>query len=85
MSRRVISDTDLSPLIDIFIWFCLTVSILTVIARVVIKLKVLKRVGADDYLIAASLVCYFHVAVGSTTVGTDNGRYSPSPNPSHFQ
>ena len=58
MARQVISGTNHSPLIDIFTWFGLTISILTVIARVVIKLKVVKRVGCDDYLIAASLVLF---------------------------
>ena len=80
MSRQVISKDDLSPLIEIIIWFALTVSVLTVIVRVVIKLRVLKRVDFDDYFVIASLVLYLKDIWDP--LGLANGkRYLPLPNP----
>lgn len=58
MAREFIGTTNLAPLVEIFIWFGLTTSLLTVFVRVGIKWKVIRRIGFDDYLIALSLVYY---------------------------
>ena len=84
MPRQVISKNNLSPLIEIIIWFALTVSILTVIVRVVIKLRVLKRVDYDDYFIAASLVISSWITEPTGT-RADDSRYLLLPNPYHSQ
>ena len=61
MSRVTITNDNLAPLIEIFIWFCLVISALTVVVRVIIKLKVVRKIGLDDHLIAISLVLLLSV------------------------
>ena len=56
MSRVAITDDNKSPLVEIFIWFCLVTSILTVLIRLIIKRYVLQRFSLDDILILVSLV-----------------------------
>ena len=56
MARLTITKDDVSPLLEIFIWFCLVISILTFIIRIVTKRYMLRRVDLDDYLIFISLV-----------------------------
>lgn len=56
MTRNTITDDSLAPLIEIFIWVCLVISILASIVRVAIKIQVIRKIGLDGYLIAVSLV-----------------------------
>ena len=56
MTRVAITEDNLSPLLEILIWFCLTVSLLTVLVRFVTKRHFLHRFDLDDYLILISLV-----------------------------
>ena len=56
MTRIAITKNNLSPLLEIFIWFCLVVSLVTVFIRLVTKRYMLHRVHLDDYLILVSLV-----------------------------
>ena len=56
MTRLTITKDDVSPLLEIFIWFCLVISILTFLIRIVTKRYMLRRVDLDDYLIFISLV-----------------------------
>ena len=56
MTRLTITKDNLSPLLEILIWFCLTVSLLTVLVRFVTKRHFLHRFDLDDYLILISLV-----------------------------
>ena len=56
MARVAITKDNLSPLLEIFIWFCLTVSLLTAFVRFATKRYILHRIDLDDYLILVSLV-----------------------------
>ena len=56
MDRVAITEDNKSPLLEIVLWFCLILSILTVLIRVVIKLSLLRRFNFDDVLIIGSLV-----------------------------
>ena len=56
MARLTITKDDVSPLLEIFIWFCLVISILTFLIRIVTKRYMLRRLDLDDYLIFISLV-----------------------------
>ena len=56
MARLTITEDDVSPLLEIFIWFCLVISILTFLIRIVTKRYMLRRVDLDDYFIFTSLV-----------------------------
>ena len=57
MARAVITDNNLTPLVEIFIWFCLIVIVLVVLIRLAIKLFVIHRLNLDDIFIVISLVC----------------------------
>ena len=56
MDRVTITEDDKSPLLEIVIWFCLIVYILTVLIRVIIKLSFLRRFNIDDVSVIISLV-----------------------------
>ena len=56
MARIAVSKDNTTPLIEIVTWFCLVVSILTVISRLGTKHYVLHRFNLDDYSIFISLV-----------------------------
>ena len=56
MARLVITKDNATPLVEILTWLCLTVTILTVMARLITKHYVLHRFDLDDYLIFFSLV-----------------------------
>ena len=56
MARVTITGDDVSPLLEIFIWFCLVISILTFLIRIVTKRYMLRKLDLDDYLIFISLV-----------------------------
>ena len=56
MTRVAITKNNLSPLLEILIWFCLVISLLTVLVRLVTKRYMLHRVDLDDYLIFVSSV-----------------------------
>ena len=56
MTRVAITKDNLSLLLEILIWFCLTVSLLTVLVRFVTKRYILHRFDLVDYLILISLV-----------------------------
>lgn len=56
MTRIAITKDNLSPLLTILIWFCLTVSLLTVLVRFATKRYILHRIDVDDYFLLISLV-----------------------------
>ena len=56
MARQVVTDTNSAPVVEIFIWLCLVFVILTVITRLGIKLRVVRKTGLDDVVIAISVV-----------------------------
>ncbi|CAD6583794.1 MAG: hypothetical protein ASARMPRED_001505 [Alectoria sarmentosa] len=56
MAQLVITKDNATPLIEIATWFCLTVTILTVIARLITKHYTLRHFNLDDYFISISLV-----------------------------
>lgn len=56
MTRVAITEDNVSPLLDTLIWFCLIVSLLTVLVRSSTKRYVLHRIDLDDYFILISLV-----------------------------
>jgi len=55
-TQAVITSFDKSPLVQIFVWITLAVSVLGVAARVSTKLAVLGKLKWDDYLICVALV-----------------------------
>lgn len=64
MSRLVITKDNLSPLLEILIWFCLVVSLVTAIVRFVTKRYIVHRIDLDDYSILISLVRTSSLLVG---------------------
>ena len=56
MTRLTITEDDVSPLLEIFIWLCLVIPILTFLIRIVTKRYLLRRADLDDYLLFISLV-----------------------------
>ena len=64
MTRVAITKDNVSPLLEIFIWFCLVVSLITVLVRFVTKRYILHRIDLDDYSIAISLVWILRLSAG---------------------
>jgi len=56
MARVTITKDNLSPLLEILIWFCLIVSLLTVLVRFVTKRYFVHKIDLDDYFILVSIV-----------------------------
>lgn len=56
MVRLAVTRDNMSPLLEILVWFCMVVSLLTVIVRLMTKRYILRRVDLDDYFICISLV-----------------------------
>ena len=56
MVRITVTDSNLTPLIQIIIWLCLIIAILTVLVRLSIKFFLIRRLGLDDLFIVFSLV-----------------------------
>lgn len=68
MTRVAITKDNLSPLLEIFIWLCLVISVITVLVRLATKRYTVQRVDLDDYLIFASLVRISRRGGGASTV-----------------
>ncbi|MCJ1310489.1 Eukaryotic translation initiation factor 2A [Agyrium rufum] len=58
MARMVVTKDDLSPVVEILTWFLLSLAVLAVVARIIIKLWIVHRVNVDDYLVFGSLAQY---------------------------
>ena len=56
MARVAITADNFSPLIEIITWFTLITSVLTVLVRGGVKVRMLHRTNLDDLFIALSLV-----------------------------
>ena len=56
MARPAITKDNLSPLVEIVIWFCLVLVILTVLVRLMTKRYFLHRFELDDFFCFISLV-----------------------------
>ena len=56
MAQAVISDNNLTPLIQIISWFMLVVAAFAVLLRVVSRLYLIRRDGTDDSLVFAAFV-----------------------------
>ena len=56
MARVAITADNVSPLIEIITWFTLITSVLTVLVRGGVKVRMLHRTNLDDVFIALSLV-----------------------------
>ena len=57
MARSTITKDNLSPLVEIVIWFCLVLAILTALVRFLTKRYVLHKFELDDFFCFISLVC----------------------------
>ncbi|KAM3071210.1 hypothetical protein ACMFMG_008802 [Clarireedia jacksonii] len=55
-TQALITDTNKTPLVQIFVWIPLVIAFLSVFARLATKLGVLKKLEWQDYLITISLV-----------------------------
>lgn len=67
MTRVAITKDNLSPLLEIFIWLCLVISVITVLVRLATKRYTVQRVDLDDYLIFVSLVWISRRGGGAST------------------
>ena len=56
MARTAITKDNLSPLVEIVVWFCLVLAILTVLVRFMTKQYFLHRFELDDLFCFISLV-----------------------------
>ena len=56
MARPTITKDNLSPLVEIVIWFCLVLAILTAVVRFLTKRFVLHKFELDDFFCFISLV-----------------------------
>lgn len=56
MTRAAITEDNVSPLLDILIWFCLIVSLLTILVRFATKRYIVPRIDLDHHFILISLV-----------------------------
>ena len=56
MARPAITKDNLSPLVEIVIWFCLVFAILTALVRFLTKRYVLHKFELDDIFCFISLV-----------------------------
>ena len=56
MARAAITKDNLSPLMEIVVWFCLVLVILTVLVRFMTKHYFLHRFELDDFFCFISLV-----------------------------
>ncbi|KAM0799249.1 hypothetical protein BDR22DRAFT_890461 [Usnea florida] len=72
MARLVITKDNATPLIEIFTWFCLTVTILTVIARLITRHYTLRQFNFDDYFIFISLL-FTSAQSGAILIAASNG------------
>ncbi len=55
-SRPVDTPANHGPIVSVLTWFLLAATILAVIARVLTKRAISRRLATDDYLIFAALV-----------------------------
>jgi hypothetical protein len=55
-TQALITDSNKTPLVQIFVWIPLVIAFLSVFARLATKLGVLKKLELQDYLITISLV-----------------------------
>jgi hypothetical protein len=65
MVRQTVTANNQAPVVEIFIWLTLVFSILTVITRLSIKMRVVHKTGVDDIAIAISLVSFCFWSIGS--------------------
>ena len=56
MARQVITDSNLSPLLEIFNWLLLCFTVISVLGRTATKFLVIRRIASDDGLILVALV-----------------------------
>ena len=56
MARAAITKDNLSPLVEVVVWFCLVLAILTVLVRFMTKHYFLHRFELDDFFCLISLV-----------------------------
>ncbi|KAI1907712.1 hypothetical protein LOZ53_003376 [Ophidiomyces ophidiicola] len=86
MAQNLITDTDKSALVDIFVWIFLVVAVLAVIASIATKLAIRRHLTTEDYIILASVL----LATGqSIAVGIQNtngwGKYVDSLSKSQLE
>ncbi|KMU72290.1 hypothetical protein CISG_02939 [Coccidioides immitis RMSCC 3703] len=86
MAQTLITDTDKSALVDIFVWIFLVIAVLSVIASTSTKIAIRGRPTTEDYIILVALA----FCIGqSITVGIQNqngwGRYTNTLSESQLQ
>ena len=59
MAQAVISDKNLTPLIQIISWFMLVVAAFALLLRAVSRVYLIRRDGTDDSLVFAAFVSSF--------------------------
>ncbi|EER26073.1 hypothetical protein CPC735_002400 [Coccidioides posadasii C735 delta SOWgp] len=86
MAQTLITDTDKSALVDIFVWIFLVIAVLSVIASTSTKIAIRGRPTTEDYIILVALA----FCIGqSITVGIQDqngwGRYTDTLSESQLQ
>jgi hypothetical protein len=59
-SQELITSDDKTPLVQVLTWIFLTISILSVVARIATKLSMVGKLRLDDYLAVVSAVSWIY-------------------------